>query len=323
MQKGRAATAAATAEAHGPATTADGTMVEVAANIGSLEDAMKAVAMGADGVGLLRTEFLFLGRDDMPGVDEQLEVYAAIGQALGERPLTIRTLDVGADKPLPYAAQRAEENPFLGLRGIRLGLAQRELLDVQLRAVARLARDRAVRVMFPMVATISELRAARAALDEAVGRTRPDGLEIGVMIEVPAAALMAEHLAANVDFFSIGTNDLSQYTMAAERGNAEVASLADPVHPAVLTLISHTAEVSLAHATWVGVCGELAGDARVAPLLLGLGVTELSMAPPSIPSVKQAVRSVRLAPARTLAQDALKCESAAEVRALLEQGVSR
>jgi phosphocarrier protein FPr len=143
------------------------------------------------------------------------------------------------------------------------------------------------------------------------------------MIEVPAAALMAEHLAANVDFFSIGTNDLSQYTMAAERGNAEVASLADPVHPAVLTLISHTAEVGLAHGTWVGVCGELAGDARVAPLLLGLGVTELSMAPPSIPSVKQAVRSVRLAPARTLAQDALKCESAAEVRALLEQGVSR
>ena len=284
---------------------------------------MKAVSMGADGVGLLRTEFLFLGRDDMPGEDEQLEVYGAIGQALGERPLTIRTLDVGADKPLPYARQRAEENPFLGLRGIRLGLAQPELLDVQLRAIARLARERAVRVMFPMVATTSELRAAVGALSDAVGRGRPDGLEVGVMIEVPAAALMAEHLAANVDFFSIGTNDLSQYTMAAERGNAEVASLADPVQPAVLRLISQTAEAGRTQATWVGVCGELAGDARVAPLLLGLGVSELSMAPPSIPSVKQAVRSVSLAAARTLAKDALNCDSAAEVRALLAEEVRR
>ena len=322
MREGRAVTAAATAEAHDPAATMDGTTVEVAANIGSLEDAVKAVTMGADGVGLLRTEFLFLGRDDMPGEDEQLEVYAAIGQALGERPLTIRTLDVGADKPLPYAMQRAEENPFLGLRGIRLGLAQRELLDVQLRAIARLARERAVRVMFPMVATMSELRAARAALDEAMERTRPDGIEVGVMIEVPAAALMAEHLAVDIDFFSIGTNDLSQYTMAAERGNAEVASLADPVQPAVLRLISQTAVAGRAHATWIGVCGELAGDARVASLLLGLGVSELSMAPPAIPSVKQAVRSVSLPAARTLAQDALKCESAADVRELLAREVS-
>ncbi len=323
MEAGHVAEAAAKASAGRPATTTDGTTIEVAANVGSLEDALRAVAAGADGVGLLRTEFLFLGRDEMPGVDEQLEVYAAIGEALGERPFTIRTLDVGADKPLPYAAQQAEENPFLGLRGIRLGLARRELLDVQLRALARLARVRPVRVMFPMVATVAELNAAKGALDEAVGTTRPDGLEIGVMIEVPAAALTAGHLAASVDFFSIGTNDLSQYTMAAERGNAQVASLADPVHPAVLRLISHAAEAAHAHGTWVGVCGELAGEAGAAPLLLGLGVTELSMAPPSIPSVKQSVRSVTLAAARSLAQDALNCDSAEQVRALIEGEAGR
>ncbi|MDQ4059087.1 MAG: hypothetical protein M3124_08190, partial [Actinomycetota bacterium] len=303
--------------------TEDGTTIEVAANIGSLEDALKAVGAGADGVGLLRTEFLFLGRDDMPGVDEQLEAYAAIGEALGERPLTIRTLDVGADKPLPYASQRAEDNPFLGLRGIRLGLARRELLEVQLRAIAQLARDRPVRIMFPMVTTTSELHAAKAALDEAVGTTRPDGLEIGVMIEVPAAALTAGHLAADVDFFSIGTNDLSQYTMAAERGNAQVASLADPLHPAVLRLISHTVEAARDRGIWVGVCGEVAGEASSAPLLLGLGVIELSMAPPSIPAVKQTVRTVRLGAARNLAQAALECDSAEQVRALIAGGESR
>ncbi len=323
LERGRVAAAAARTAAGRPATTEDGTTIEVAANIGSLEDALKAVGVGADAVGLLRTEFLFRGRDEMPGVDEQLEVYAAIGEALGDRPLTIRTLDVGADKPLSYAAQQAEENPFLGLRGIRLGLARRELLEVQLRAIARLARDRPVRVMFPMVTTTSELNAAKAALDEAVGPTRPEGLEIGVMIEVPAAALTAGHLAGGVDFFSIGTNDLSQYTMAAERGNAQVASLADPVHPAVLKLISHAAEAAHAHGTWVGVCGELAGEAGAAPLLLGLGVTELSMAPPSIPSVKQSVRSVTLAAARSLAQDALNCDSAEQVRDLIAAEASR
>jgi multiphosphoryl transfer protein len=171
--------------------------------------------------------------------------------------------------------------------------------------------------MFPMVTTTSELNAAKAALDEAVGPTRPDGLEIGVMIEVPAAALTAGHLAAGVDFFSIGTNDLSQYTMAAERGNAQVASLADPVHPAVLKLISHTVEAARDHGTWVGVCGEIAGEASTAPLLLGLGVLELSMAPPSIPSVKQTVRTVSLGAARNLAQAALECDSAEQVRALI------
>ena len=322
MDRGRVAAAAAKSAAGRPARTEDGTTIEVAANIGSLEDALKAIGAGADGVGLLRTEFLFIGRDDMPGVDEQLEAYAAIGEALGERPLTIRTLDVGADKPLPYAAQRAEDNPFLGLRGIRLGLARRELLEAQLQAIARLARDRPVRVMFPMVTTNSELHAAKAALDEAVGPTRPGGLEIGVMIEVPAAALTAGHLAAEVDFFSIGTNDLSQYTMAAERGNAQVASLADPLHPAILRLISHTVEAARDRGIWVGVCGEVAGEASSAPLLLGLGVLELSMASPSIPFVKQTIRTVSLGAARNLAQAALECDSAEQVRDLIAREAS-
>ena len=317
LKQAEAAKAAASVAAD-PAATRDGSEIEVAANIGSVEDAVQAVAAGADGVGLLRTEFLFLERTTMPTEDEQFVALSKIASALGDRPLTIRTLDVGADKPLPYLRQATEENPFLGVRGIRLGLAQKELLTAQLGAVARLASERPVRVMFPMVATVEELIEARELFDEVVGGRHLEGFEIGIMIEVPSAALMAERFAPNVDFFSIGTNDLSQYTLAAERGNASVASLADPLHPAVLKLISTTVRAAAAHDAWVGICGEVAGDARATGLLLGLGVTEFSMAAPSIAGVKVAVRTILNEEAGRLADRALQADSAAEVRRMLE-----
>ena len=313
---------AATASATEPAVTRDGTIIEVAANIGSVEDAVRAVAAGADGVGLLRTEFLFLERSTMPTEDEQFATLSDIAGALGDRPLTIRTLDVGADKPLAYLRQAPEENPFLGVRGIRLGLAERDLLTTQLRAIARLAADRPVRVMFPMIATLEELTEARRLLNDAVDGEQPPGLEVGIMIEVPSAALIAERLARDVDFFSIGTNDLSQYTLAAERGNAAVAVLADPLHPGVLKLISTTVKAASGHDAWVGICGEVAGDARVTELLLGLGVTELSMAAPSIPGVKAAVRTTHGAEATGIADRALQADSATTVRRMLESDSS-
>ncbi|CAN5673836.1 phosphoenolpyruvate--protein phosphotransferase [soil metagenome] len=310
-------TQAATAAAGGPAVTRDGTTIEVAANIGSVDEAVRAVAAGADGVGLLRTEFLFLERSAMPTEEEQFGPLSDIARALGDRPLTIRTLDVGADKPLPYLRQAPEENPFLGVRGIRLGLTQKDLLTTQLRAIARLASERPVRVMFPMIATVEELTEALGLLDEIVGHERPTELEVGIMVEVPSTALTADCFAPHVDFFSVGTNDLSQYTLAAERGNSDVASLADPLHPSVLKLISNTVAAASAHGGWVGICGELAGDARATGLLVGLGVTELSMAAPSIAGVKVSVRTTDHAQARELTTRALEASSASEVRRLL------
>jgi phosphocarrier protein FPr len=308
----------ASTSAHEPARTADGTPIEVSANIGSPEEAAAAVAAGADGVGLFRTEFLFMGRPSMPDEVEQEAAYRLAAEALNGRPLVIRTLDVGADKPLPYLAQPPEANPFLGVRGIRLGLERPELLETQLRAILRVARDHPLRLMFPMVATIEELRAAQRTLDRAGGR--PPTLEVGVMIEVPSAALLAARLAPEVDFFSIGTNDLTQYTMAADRGNVRVGSLADALHPAILRLIAETVDAAAAHGRWVGVCGELAGDPGATRILLGLGVRELSMAGPAIATVKQAVRSTDIDAARTLAAAALRCATSAEVRGLLENG---
>ena len=309
---------AAQAAAGEPAMTRDGTTIEVAANIGSVEEAERAADAGADGVGLLRTEFLFLERATVPSEQEQFATLARIARALGDRPLTIRTLDVGADKPLPYLRQVPEENPFLGVRGIRLGLTERALFTSQLRAIVRLATERPVRLMFPMIATLEELTEALGLLNESVGGRRPAGLEVGIMIEVPSAALIAGRLARDVDFFSIGTNDLSQYTLAAERGNAAVASLADPLHPGVLQLISQTVKAATTRGAWVGICGELAGDARATGLLLGLGVTELSMAAPSIPAVKAAVRSTGRAEAATLASRCLEADSAPDVRRLID-----
>jgi phosphoenolpyruvate-protein phosphotransferase len=282
-----------------------------------------AIENGAEGVGLLRTEFLFLERDSMPTEDEQYAVYQSVAQALGGRPLVLRTLDVGADKPLPYLPHEHEANPFLGVRGIRLALEQPQLLQTQLRAVLRTAAEYPLKVMFPMVATLEELRQAKAILAEAraaleqAGAPTPEELEVGVMIEVPAAALAAAQFAPVVDFFSLGTNDLTQYTMAAERGNPSVAALADGLHPSVLRLIGIVAEAAEEHQKWAGVCGELASDAVAVPVLVGLGITELSANAPAIPAVKQAVRSFDADVARELAEQALELSSAAEVRALV------
>jgi phosphocarrier protein FPr len=315
---------AARREAAGPAVTLDGVLVEVAANVGLPVEIAAALENGADGVGLFRTEFLFMGRDRMPDEDEQAAAYEAAGEALGGRPLLLRTLDVGADKPVPYLAQPREDNPFLGVRGIRLGLAMPEVLATQLRAILRAAASHPIRVMFPMVASVRELREAREALDRAsadlaaAGHPSPrEDLEVGVMIEVPAAALIAGALAPLADFFSIGTNDLTQYTLAADRGNARVADLADAMHPAVLRLIAATCEAAGAAGRWVGVCGEVAGDPMATPLLLGLGVRELSMSAPAIALVKRAVRSTSALEASALAASALGLPDAAAVRSLL------
>jgi phosphoenolpyruvate-protein phosphotransferase/dihydroxyacetone kinase phosphotransfer subunit len=315
----------ARARAAEPALTRDGHPVEVVANIGSPEDVPVALANGAEGVGLLRTEFLFLERDSMPTEDEQYGAYSRIAAALEGRPLVLRTLDVGADKPLPYVPAQTEANPFLGVRGIRLALARPELLETQLRAVLRTSAEHPLKIMFPMVATLDEYRQARAVLEgvreelEQAGTAVPKELEVGVMIEVPAAALAAEVFAPEVDFFSLGTNDLTQYTMAAERGNASVAGLADGLHPSVLRLIQIVAEAGSRHDRWVGVCGELASDPVAVPVLVGLGITELSANAPAIPAVKQAVRSLDADAARALADEALTLSSASEVRALVER----
>jgi phosphocarrier protein FPr len=315
---GALADEAARAMASTPAVTADGETIEVSANVGTPEEVAPAVAQGADGVGLFRTEFLFMDRDAMPTEDEQEAAYRLAAEALHGRPLLLRTLDAGADKPLPYLGQPPEPNPFLGVRGVRLGLARPDLLLPQLRAVVRVAADFPVRVMFPMVATADELRRALALLEEA-RRAVGSGteLETGIMVEVPAAALTAPALAPSVDFFSIGTNDLTQYVLAADRGNEHVAALSDALHPAVLRLIEATTIAARAHGRWVGVCGELAGDASATSLLLGLGVRELSMSAPSIGRVKQVVRSTDIPEAEALAAKALACASASEVRTLL------
>ncbi|WP_203217829.1 phosphoenolpyruvate--protein phosphotransferase [Nocardia terpenica] len=304
---------AAAAAAHQPAVTMDGGIVPVAANVGSLADATAAMRAGADLSGLVRTEFLFLGRDHAPSVDEQEQMYRQLAEAFDGRRIVLRTLDVGGDKPLPYIAQPREANPFLGLRGLRLALAYPDLLRDQLRAIVRVAADHPVSVMFPMVTTVDEVRAARGILDEVI----PHGvsLDVGIMVEVPAAAAKTTVLAEHVDFFSIGTNDLTQYAAAVERGNDTVAPLADPLDPGVLRLIDLVCRG--AGATPVAVCGELAADPLAIPLLLGMGVTELSVAPPAVAATKAAVRDLDRARCSALAVRSFVCESATDVRALV------
>jgi phosphocarrier protein FPr len=309
--------ATARERAHELGATKDGTRVEVFANLGSAAQAAEAVELGAEGVGLLRTEFLFLDRPELPGEEEQAETLREIARALDGRPLVVRTLDAGADKPLPALPMPPEANPFLGVRGLRLTLGRRDVLETQLRAILRVAAEHPVKVMHPMVATVEEIRAARAALDRARADTGIDApLEFGIMVEIPAAALTAARLAEHVEFFSLGTNDLTQYTMAAERGDERLAPLLTGPQPAVLRLVEATVEGAQAHGRWVGVCGELAGDPPSAVLLAGLGVAELSMAPALVPEVKEALRSVDLSEAQAAARRALAVDSASEARAL-------
>jgi phosphoenolpyruvate-protein phosphotransferase len=325
----QAATATVLAQArewtHEPAVTRDGHRVEVVANIGNVEGAQVALEAGAEGVGLLRTEFLYLERDHLPDEEEQYRAYRAIVDVFGDLPVILRTLDIGGDKELPYLDLPDEMNPFLGLRAIRLCLTRPELFKPQLRAALRAGTGRNLKVMFPMVATVAEVRAARAVLEEcraellAEGQPVAEGMEVGIMVEVPAAALMADHLAAEVDFFSIGTNDLSQYTLAADRTNAQVAPLATGFHPAVLRLIRDVVAAAHVQGKWVGLCGELAGEPLAVPILLGLELDEFSMNPPAIPLAKQIIRALTLDEAREVAQAALELDSPEAVQALVRK----
>jgi phosphocarrier protein FPr/phosphocarrier protein len=299
------------------AMTADGHRVEVVANIRNAQEARDAVLAGAEGVGLLRSEFLFDNRDTAPSEDEKAAQYCAVAEALGrERPLVVRTLDVGGDKPLSYLPLPEEDNPFLGLRGIRVSLDRPDIFRTQLRAILRAASIGNLHVMFPMVAAIEEVRAARKILLEEAG-DRASSVKIGVMIEVPSAALIAEPLAREVDFFSIGTNDLTQYTLAMDRGHPKLARQADALHPAVLRLIGMTVDGAHKHGKWVGVCGGIASDAMAVPVLVGLGIDELSVSIPAVGSIKAQLARITMDEARKLAASVLQLGTAAEVRALL------
>ncbi|HEX6289595.1 MAG TPA: phosphoenolpyruvate--protein phosphotransferase [Herpetosiphonaceae bacterium] len=308
-----------------PAQTMDGHRMEVVANIGSAADAEQALRLGGEGVGLLRTEFLFMERFSAPTEEEQVQVYQQIASILGpERPLIIRTLDVGGDKPLAYLPIPREENPFLGERGIRVGLDRPELLRTQLRAILRAAGGGNVRVMFPMIATLPEWRSARALLEEERERLGVAPIPVGIMVEVPSTAIMAQQFAKEVDFFSIGTNDLTQYTLAMDRGHPKLAPQVDGLNPAILFLIDTIVQAAHHYGKWVGVCGGIASDPQAVPLLIGLGVDELSVSVPAIPSIKAQIRQLSLPLCQHLAQEALRQDTAAGVRALcpLEEDVA-
>ncbi|MDI5934455.1 phosphoenolpyruvate--protein phosphotransferase [Halomonas kalidii] len=314
------------------ARTRDGHRVEVAANLGNTAHAADAVERGAEGIGLLRTEFLFMAHAQAPDLDTQIDEYREALDALDGRPLVARTLDVGGDKPLPYWPVPREDNPFLGLRGIRLALTRPEVLETQLRALLMAAapvagpglerQGKPLRIMLPMVKDLAEFRAAKAILDRLLAEIpeaeRASDVQLGVMVEVPSAALLAPSLAAEVDFFSVGTNDLTQYTLAIDRGHPELSAQADGLHPAVLRLIEMTVAAAHAHGKWVGVCGELASDAVAVPVLVGLGVDELSVSARQVPLVKARLREFDLAEARGQAELALAQATSEAVRDALE-----
>jgi multiphosphoryl transfer protein len=300
----------------------DGTRIEVFANLGNASDAVAAVANGAEGCGLLRTEFLFIDRNTAPDEAEQLEAYQSIAATLAPRPLVLRLMDVGGDKPLRYLPLPAEENPALGLRGIRAGLARPDLLRTQLRAALRVRPAGSLRLLIPMVTDLSEILAVRHVVDELMAELgTPARIELGAMIETPAAALLASSLIREADFLSIGSNDLTQYTLAMDRGHAELAGRADALHPAVLKLIAAAASAGAAAGKMVAVCGGVAADRLAVPILLGLGVRELSVVPAMVPAVKRGIRSLRMDACGELAMRCLDLTSAAEVRALAAQTI--
>ena len=303
-----------------PGITRDGHQIKVMANSCGVADAQLALDNGAEGVGLLRSEFLYLDRVSAPTEEEQIEVYEAIANILSPHPLIIRTLDIGGDKPLPYLNLPPEANPFLGWRGIRVLLDCPDLLKTQLRAILRASHQQPIKVMFPIIASVREVRAAKEILTTAQAELHQAGIpfnetmEVGIMVEVPAAVIMADQLAAEVDFFSIGTNDLSQYVMASDRTNPKVAALADAFEPAVLRMIQQTVKAAHNRGIWVGVCGELASSPLATPILVGLGVDELSMNPPAIPAVKAAVARLTMSEAEAIAREVLQLDSAHTVR---------
>ncbi len=313
--------------AHEPAVTKDGFKPEVSSNIGDVTGAKKAVGFGAEGVGLLRTEFLYMDRPALPTEEEQYQAYKAILEAFGDKPVVLRTLDIGGDKELPYLKMEPEMNPFLGVRALRLCFQHTDMFKAQLRASLRAGVGHNLKIMFPMVATLSEVREAKKWVnicrDELKKEGIPfaDNIEVGIMVEIPAAAVCADMLGKEVDFFSIGTNDLSQYTMAADRGNAGVAHLSDAFQPAVLRLIRDVINASHKYGKWTGMCGELAGEPLAAPLLIGLGLDEFSMSPPMVPVIKALIRTLDAKEMKALAAEALDLETVEEVRELVRKRV--
>lgn len=304
-----------------PAVTLDGKTIHLSANIEDQNDIESVITHGAEGVGLFRTEFLFINREQLPDEEEQCKVYRQVAAALKPDPVIIRTLDLGGDKFASHLQLAREVNPFLGWRAIRFCLAQPELFRAQLRAILRASAEGNVKMMYPMISGLEELNQANALVEKCKVELRTEkipfdeNLEIGAMIEIPSAALIADALAKRVKFFSIGSNDLIQYTLAADRTNEKVSHLYEPTHPAILRLIKATVDAAHANGIWAGVCGEIAGDPVLAPLLVGLGVDELSAAPPVIDEVKYIIRRIKLSEAQSLAGFALQCESPAEIAA--------
>ena len=294
-----------------PAITLDGHQVEVCANIGTVRDVAGAERNGAEGVGLYRTEFLFMDRDSLPTEDEQFQAYKAVAEAMGSQAVIVRTMDIGGDKDLPYMNLPKEENPFLGWRAIRIAMDRREILHAQLRAILRASAFGKLRIMFPMIISVEEVRDLKAELETLKAQLRAENkafdesIEVGVMVETPAAAVIAHHLAKEVDFFSIGTNDLTQYTLAVDRGNELISHLYNPMSPSVLGLIKQVIDASHAEGKWTGMCGELAGDERATLLLLGMGLDEFSMSAISIPRIKKIIRNTNFEDVKALAAQAL------------------
>ncbi|CAI0717124.1 MULTISPECIES: phosphoenolpyruvate-protein phosphotransferase PtsI [Serratia] len=294
-----------------PAITLDGHQVEVCANIGTVRDVAGAERNGAEGVGLYRTEFLFMDRDSLPTEDEQFQAYKAVAEAVGSQAVIVRTMDIGGDKDLPYMNLPKEENPFLGWRAIRIAMDRREILHAQLRAILRASAFGKLRIMFPMIISVEEVRDLKGEIETLKAQLREEGkafdetIEVGVMVETPAAAVIAHHLAKEVDFFSIGTNDLTQYTLAVDRGNELISHLYNPMSPSVLSLIKQVIDASHAEGKWTGMCGELAGDERATLLLLGMGLDEFSMSAISIPRIKKIIRNTNFEDVKALAAQAL------------------
>jgi phosphotransferase system enzyme I (PtsI) len=304
-----------------PAVTLDGSRIILSANIEQPGDAEAVMSSGAEGVGLFRTEYLFINRETLPTEEEQYQAYRKVAAALKPHPVIIRTLDLGGDKFLSHLQVPQEMNPFLGWRAIRFCLEQADIFRAQLRAILRASAEGNVKIMYPMISCLEELTQANALIEKYKNELRTeavlynDAMEIGAMIEIPSAALAAESLAKKVKFFSLGTNDLIQYALAVDRLNEKIAHLYAPTHPAILRLIKMTVEAARQEGIWAGVCGEMAGDPTMVSLLLGLGVDELSVAPPNVPSVKYLIRRIKMEEARELAEFALNCESAEEVLA--------
>ena len=307
-----------------PAVTLDGHKVDVVANIGTIRDCEGAHRNGAEGVGLYRTEFLFMDRDQLPSEEEQFIAYKEVVEAMEGRLVVLRTMDIGGDKELPYLNLPKEMNPFLGWRAVRIALDRREILHAQLRAVLRASAFGKLAVMFPMIISVEEIRELKSVLEtlkaelRAEGKVFDENIQVGVMVETPSAAVNAKFLAKEVDFFSIGTNDLTQYTLAVDRGNELISHLYNPMSPSVLGLIKQVIDASHAEGKWTGMCGELAGDERATLLLLGMGLDEFSMSAISVPRIKKLIRHVNYQEVKALADEALQKPTAAEIDQLIQ-----